>query len=147
MLKADQQEHPQHRSHFMGPSIFLARLSALAVALVLPVAAIAHHGWAWTEDQESQLTGTLEKIHLGNPHAYVGLRDAQGLWEVDLAPPSATERAGFVEGVAKVGDKAIVTGHRSKDVKELVFKAETITVTGKTYDVYPNRAKTLTPTP
>ena len=38
-----------------------------------------------------------------------------------------------------------MTGHRSKDPSELVFKAETITVKGKTYDVYPNRPKSLKP--
>ncbi len=117
----------------------------LGAALCLAGAAFAHHGWAWTEDEETQLSGQLEKIHLGNPHAHVALRNAQGLWEVDLAPPGPTERAGFVEGVAKVGDTALVTGHRSKDPKELMFKAETITVNGKTFDVYPSRPKSLKP--
>lgn len=120
---------------------------ATVLALALPGAAVAHHGWAWTEDEESRLSGTIESIHLGNPHAGVKLRNAQGVWEVDLAPPSATERAGFVKGVAAVGDQASVTGHRSRDPKELVFKAETITVKGKTYDVYPNRPKSLKPEP
>ncbi|MEO8247852.1 MAG: DUF6152 family protein, partial [Burkholderiales bacterium] len=102
----------------------------------------AHHAWAWTEAEETQMSGTLEKIHLGNPHAHVALRNAQGLWEVDLAAPGPTERAGFVAGFAKVGDTVIVSGHRSKDPKELMFKAETITVNGTTYDVYPHRSKT-----
>jgi len=44
-----------------------------------------------------------------------------------------------------VGDQATVTGHRSRDPNELAFKAETITVNGKTYDVYPSRDKTLQP--
>ncbi len=123
-------------------------IPVLAAACVVAAgAAHAHHGWAWTEDQESRLSGTIEAISLGNPHAHVTLRNDQGLWEVDLAPPSATERAGFIAGSAAVGDKASVTGHRSKDPKELVFKAETITVKGKTYDVYPGRPKALKPAP
>ncbi len=121
------------------------RSLVLGTALCFAGAAFAHHGWAWTEDEETQMSGQLEKIHLGNPHAHVELRNAQGLWEVDLAPPGPTERAGFVDGVAKVGDTAIVTGHRSKDPKELMFKAETITVNGKTFDVYPSRPKSLKP--
>ena len=121
------------------------RTAGSALALCVATAAMAHHGWAWTEDEETQMSGKLEKIYLGNPHAHVELRNAQGLWEVDLAPPGPTERAGFIKGVADVGDTAIVTGHRSKDAKELMFKAETITVNGKTYDVYPNRPKTLKP--
>lgn len=117
-----------------------------AAALLLPATAMAHHGWNWTEEKESRLSGTIVSIDHGNPHASLKLRNAQGVWEVDLAPPSASARAGFVKGVAKPGDKATFTGHRSRDAGELVFKAETITVNGKTYDVYPDRPKSLKPT-
>jgi hypothetical protein len=120
-------------------------LLAAALALAAPAAALAHHGWAWTEDEESSLSGIIEAISLGNPHAQISLRTEDGVWEVDLAPPAATARAGFVEGVAEVGDEAVVTGHRSRDPGERAFKAETITVNGKTYDVYPSREKTLQP--
>lgn len=116
-----------------------------AAALLIPAAAMAHHGWNWTEEKESRLSGTIVSIDYGNPHTSLELRNAQGVWEVDLAPPSASTRAGFVKGVAKPGDRAVLTGHRSRDAGELAFKAETITVTGKTYDVYPNRPKTLKP--
>lgn len=122
-----------------------AALLAAAV-LTVPGAAWAHHGWSWTEDEESRLSGTIEAISLGNPHAQISLRTEEGVWRVDLAPPAATARAGFVEDVARIGDEAIVTGHRSRDPNELAFKAETITVNGKTYDVYPSREKTLQPT-
>ncbi|MBX7481517.1 hypothetical protein K3174_03180 [Qipengyuania sp. 6D47A] len=119
---------------------------ALALAaLTVPTAALAHHGWSWTEDEESRLSGTIVTVHYGNPHAHLTVRNSQGVWEVDLAPPSATSRAGFVEGVAKPGDSASFTGHRARDPKTFGFKAETITVNGKTYDVYPRRAKTLKP--
>ena len=125
------------------------RFSSLVAvgALSISPAVLAHHGWAWTEDEESRLSGTIEEIQLGNPHAGVALRNEQGVWAVDLAPPSSTERAGFVKGVAAVGDEATVTGHRSRDKNERRFKAETITVKGKTYDVYPNRPKNLKPAP
>ncbi len=119
--------------------------TARAAARAFPAAAAAHHGWSWTEDEESRLSGTIVSINHGNPHASLELRNDRGTWEVDLAPPSATTRAGFVEGVARPGDSAVVTGHRSRDPNELFFKAETITVGGKTYDVYPRREKTLKP--
>ena len=119
----------------------------LGVLVAAAGPALAHHGWAWTEDAESRLSGTIESIHLGNPHAQIGVRNEQGSWRVDLAPPSATSRAGFVAGVADVGDTVTVTGHRSRDPKELAFKAETVTVRGKTYDVYPSRSKAMKPAP
>ena len=112
---------------------------------MLPGALTAHHGWSWTEDAESKLEGTIVTISYGNPHAQLTLRNRQGVWKVDLAPPSQASRAGFVQGVAKAGDKAVLTGHRARDPKALGFKAETITVRGKTYDVYPQRPKTLKP--
>lgn len=114
-------------------------------ALALPTGLAAHHGWSWTEDKESRLEGTIVTVRHGNPHAHLQLRNRQGTWEVDLSPPSQASRAGFVEGVAGPGDRASLTGHRARDPKVLGFKAETITVRGKTYDVYPGRPKTLEP--
>ncbi|TFF22981.1 hypothetical protein E3C22_11065 [Jiella endophytica] len=122
-----------------------ALVAGLAVALAMPAAAIAHHGWGWTEDQESRLEGVIKAVSFGNPHSHLEIEAEDGVWEVDLAPPYASERAGFVEGVAKIGDRASFTGHRSKDAGEKRFKAETITVNGKTYDVYPRREKSLKP--
>ncbi|MCQ8782409.1 DUF6152 family protein [Mangrovibrevibacter kandeliae] len=128
---------PSKRRSFTAAFVF--------AALALPGLALAHHGWAWTEDQESRLAGTIEAISFANPHGHIQLRNTAGLWEVDLAPPYANSRAGFVEGAAAPGDEARLTGHRSRDPSELRFKAETITVRGKTYDVYPNREKSLGP--
>lgn len=124
-----------------------SRLQALviAAAITLPATAAAHHGWNWTEDKESRLSGTIVSVNYGNPHTSLKLRNSTGTWDVDLAPPAASSRAGFVDGVAKAGDKASFTGHRSKDPKQLAFKAETITVNGKTFDVYPDRPKSLKP--
>ena len=121
-------------------------LAALVVAAAAGPA-LAHHGWAWTEDAESRLSGTIESIHLGNPHAQITMRNDAGRWRVDLSPPSLTARSGLVEGVAAKGDPVSFTGHRSRDPKELTFKAETVTVRGKTFDVYPDRPKTLKPAP
>lgn len=126
----------------------MTRITAAALALAalaLPASLAAHHGWSWTEDKESRLEGTIVSVHYGNPHAHVQLRNRQGLWQVDLSPPSQASRGGFVEGVAGPGDRASFTGHRARDRKVLGFKAETITVRGKTYDVYPGRPKTLKP--
>ena len=123
----------------------LARLAAFTAALALPSLAAAHHGWGWTEDRESRLSGTIESISFGNPHMHLQLRTSDGLWEVDLSPPITARRSGFGPGAAKVGDKAVLTGHRARDRGIRGFKGETITVGGKTFDVYPQRAKSLKP--
>ena len=66
--------------------------------------------------------------------------EAEGaLWKVELAPPSRTAAAGFVEGAAEVGDEMVAHGHRSRDPNEKRMKAGRITVSGKTFDIYPDR--------
>ena len=127
----------------MNPVI--ARMLTLAAVIGLPTAAAAHHGWAWTQDQESRLSGTIRSISFGNPHMHLQLRNDQGTWEVDLSPPVVAQGSGFGPGVAKSGDRVVITGHRARDAGTLAFKGETITVGGRTYDVYPQREKTLRP--
>jgi hypothetical protein len=122
-----------------------ARFLALTLAVGLPAAAAAHHGWAWTEDKETRLSGTIESISFGNPHMHLQVRASKGVWEVDLSPPIVAQRSGFGRGAAEAGDTVILTGHRARDHSVLAFKAETVTVNGKTYDVYPQRDKSLKP--
>jgi hypothetical protein len=124
---------------------FGTRTLAAVIALALPATALAHHGWAWTQDQESRLVGTIVSISFGNPHMHLQLRNDAGTWEVDLSPPIQAQGSGFGPSVAKAGDRAIVTGHRARDSALRAFKGETITIRGKTYDVYPSREKSLRP--
>ena len=118
----------------------------LAAALaVLPGAALAHHGWGWTQDEESRLSGTIRSISFGNPHMHLQVEAENGLWEVDLSPPIVAQRSGFGKDHAGAGDEVTLTGHRARDLGTRAFKAETITVRGRTFDVYPQRPKSLTP--
>ena len=121
------------------------RSIAIPIALAVPAAAAAHHGWGWTQNEESRLTGTIQSVSFGNPHMHLQVRNDAGTWEVDLSPPIVAQGSGFGPGVAKAGDRVVITGHRARDADTLAFKGETITVGGKTYDVYPQREKTLRP--
>lgn len=120
-----------------------ATLAGFAASALLGGHAWAHHGWAWTQDETFELTGTIEEIYLGNPHARLTIQADDGLWEVDLAPPRRTAQAGFVEGVAEPGDEVTAIGHRSRDEGERRMKAVRIVVGGQNYDVYPDRAQAL----
>ena len=123
-----------------------ARCLALSLAVGLPAAAAAHHGWAWTEERETRLTGTIQSISFGNPHMHLQVRAESGnVWEVDLSPPIVARRAGFGPDAAKTGDRVVLTGHRARDRDVRAFKGETVTVRGRTYDVYPDREKSLKP--
>lgn len=123
----------------------VVRSLTFAATLALPLAAAAHHGWAWTQDEESRLSGTIRSISFGNPHMHLQLQNDAGTWEVDLSPPVVAQGSGFGPGIAKAGDRAVITGHRARDASLRAFKGEAITVNGRTYDVYPQREKTLRP--
>lgn len=115
-------------------------LAAATVAVIASAGvAFAHHGWFWTADGDFVLEGVIQEIYLGNPHATLKVQAEDELWHVDLAPPSRTAAAGFVEGVAEVGDEVTLLGQRSADPNELSMKAVRVTVDGVDYDVYPNR--------
>ena len=112
---------------------------ALALTVALPGAALAHHGWAWTEDGFFELTGIITAVYVGNPHATLDV-DVEGeIWRVELAPPGPTMAAGFTEDVAKPGDEVLAIGNRSQDETEKRMKAVRIVIKGVTYDVYPTR--------
>ena len=49
----------------------LYRATVLAVALLLPVSVLAHHGWSWTTGGNIQLTGIIVETRPGNPHGEV----------------------------------------------------------------------------
>lgn len=119
--------------------VLMSRGLTAGLALLAAAPALAHHGWSWTEDGFFELTGTIRAISYGNPHPTLDV-DVEGeTWRVELAPPAATQRAGFMEDTAKVGDQITAIGHRSRDETEKRMKAVRIIVNGKTYDVYPNR--------
>ncbi|MFN3547971.1 MAG: DUF6152 family protein [Mesorhizobium sp.] len=114
--------------------------AAFALAALAPVAALAHHGWSWTQDGFFQLEGVIAAIYIGNPHATIDVDVNGAIWRVELAPPSRTVAAGFTDKVAAVGDEVTAIGNRSRDDGENRMKAVRVIVNGGTYDVYPYRA-------
>jgi len=120
---------------------FVAQSSlALFAAGMLATSAWAHHGWSWADAEQIQLSGTVKAVQIAPPHPTMDIETANdGVWRVELGNPSQTQRSGFVEGSAKVGDKITATGNRAEDHAEKRMKAVQVTVGGKTYDIYPER--------
>jgi len=111
----------------------------LAAVLSSPVA-MAHHGWSWAEEEQATLTGTVREIYIGQPHPTLRVETAEdGVWLVELGNPRQTQRAGFVEGSAKPGDRVTALGNRSRQAGERRMKAVRITVGERRYDIYPER--------
>jgi hypothetical protein len=115
------------------------RFSILAASLsALP--ASAHHGWAGNSDDEFELTGTVERgVSLAGPHATMQLRADGKVWDLTLAPPARTQRAGLKEGIIPVGATVTIHGHRNRDANRLEVKTERVIWNGRTFNVYPDR--------
>jgi len=114
-------------------------LGILAASLAA-VPASAHHGWAGNLDEEFELTGTVERgVSLAGPHATMQIRAQGKVWDLTLAPPARTERAGLKEGIIPVGATVTIHGHRNRDANRFEVKTERVTWNGRTFDVYPDR--------
>lgn len=114
---------------------------ATAMAL-FAMQAFAHHGWAWAEDEQTELKGTIAEISMAPPHPMLRVKAQDGrTWQVDLGNPSQTQRSGFTSDTAKAGDDITVLGNRTKEPNKAHIKAVRITVGGKQYDMYPERIK------
>lgn len=123
----------------MHPSLCFS-LGILALSLVA-VPASAHHGWGGNLDEEFEMTGTVVTgLSLTGPHATMQIRASNGqIWDLTLAPPARTERAGLKEGIIPVGAMVSIHGHRNRDPKRFEVKTERVTWNGRTFNVYPDR--------
>lgn len=114
-------------------------LLALAASFCLMQAAIAHHGWGWATDEEFEISGTITKVRLGNPHGEVTI-DVNGTqWVVEVGQPWRNERAGLTDELLSVGRQITVHGHRSVKQSERLVKAERLIIDGKSHNLYPDR--------
>jgi hypothetical protein len=116
----------------------LAGVVLMAVALAPPVS--AHHGWGAYQEEQFEITGTLETpISLVGSHATTKIRVNESVWDVVLAPPARTERAGLNEDTIPVGATVTASGHRHLDMQKLEIKTERLTWNRQVFNVYPDR--------
>lgn len=121
----------------LRPIVFVG--TGLLALNALAVPALAHHGWSWAEEEFSEISGTVQTVFVGNPHAKLEMDIEGEVWTVELAPPAATARSGFSEESVAAGDQVTAVGHRSLDPDERVFKAVRLIVGDTTFDIYPTR--------
>ncbi|MGE3230180.1 MAG: DUF6152 family protein [Hyphomicrobium sp.] len=122
-------------------TLLAAGLLALSAAL-LSAPAVAHHGWGWAVDEQTELEGTIQEISMAPPHPTLRVSDSQGqVWQVELGNPRNTAASGFTAETAKAGDAVLVLGNRHKDESKNHMKAVRITIGGTKYDMYPERIR------
>jgi len=120
--------------------MFIKRTLGIAILTTsLAAPAVAHHGWSWAEQEQTQLTGTITNVQMAPPHPSLDVETEDGSWRVELGNPRNTAEAGFDENAASPGDSITALGNRSQDASEKRMKAVQVTIEGKTYDIYPER--------
>lgn len=120
--------------------LFLAGLTALLVLPWLSAGpAAAHHGWRWAEDENFEITGIITEAKLGNPHGLLTLDVKGETWTAEVGQPWRNDRAGLTDAMLSPGKEVTIRGHRSKDPKERLIKAERVIIGGKVHDLYPDR--------
>jgi hypothetical protein len=114
--------------------------AALILFFALSFPASAHHGWAGYLDADFQLSGVVESpVSTAGAHATMKIRVDGQIWDVVLAPPARTLRAGLKEGVIPVGAQVTVHGHRHRDARKFEIKTERVSWNGRVFNVYPDR--------
>ena len=112
-----------------------ATLAAAALAIALPAAALAHHGWGSYDAQNPvTLTGAVQTLDFANPHVHVAITAEGKAWELTFAPPSRMQARGAVESLIKPGTTLTAHGYPSR-VKPGEMRAEWIEVAGKRYEL------------
>jgi hypothetical protein len=152
----------------MKMGIIARGVVAVLVALAVTPAA-SHHGWLWAEDENFELTGVVKSARLGNPHGLLtveakggaagggtsgggtsgggtsgggtsgGGTSGGGTWTVEVGQPWRNKRAGLTDDKLVPGVELTASGHRSSDRSRRLMKAERIIISGRTYDLYPER--------
>jgi hypothetical protein len=114
-------------------------LACAAIAAAASMPAFAHHGWTWAEESNSELTGVITAVKLGNPHGELTLDVSGAKWIVEVGQPWRNEQAGLKDEMLVKGVTLTVSGHRHADPKKQVFKAERVFIGGKKFNLYPDR--------
>lgn len=118
------------------------RLSVIvsgAVALsLLTLPALAHHGWSGNTEALMLSGSVVTPVSLAGPHATMQIRDEDGqVWDITLAPPPRTSRAGLTEDVLPVGAEVTVEGMRNASPSRYEIKTRKVSWNGDDFDVYP----------
>jgi hypothetical protein len=106
-----------------------------AVACVIPIAAIAHHGWSEYDSANAlKVSGQIVESGYEHPHGFIRLAVPGKTWMVVLAPPSRMQNRGLPREMLKSGSVVSVEGYANRNKPE-EMRAERITVGGKTVEL------------
>ena len=110
-------------------------LFAAALAVTIPAAALAHHGWSsYDESKPLTVTGALQNVAWTNPHGSATMQWRGKPWHIVLAPVARMEARGLSAAMIDKGQKVTLTGYARKD-GTAEMRIERITAGGKTVEL------------
>lgn len=110
-------------------------LSSIALSLsCLARPSDAHHSFAaeYDADQPITLSGTIARVDLVNPHAWLYIEVTGGngdvvRWNIEMGSPNSLIRRGITKDTVTAGTTVTVEGYRAKDGSNTV-NSRTITL-------------------
>ena len=122
----------------MCKQLFLKVMTIVFALAATPL--VAHHGWNGNGETQLELTGIVDTpVSLSGPHGTMKILVDGQIWDITLAPPARTRRAGLEPETIPVGAEVTVSGHRNSDPARFEIKTERVVHAGRTYNVYPDR--------
>jgi hypothetical protein len=109
--------------------------ATVSLALVLPAAAVAHHGWgSYDAAKTVKVTAPLTNVEWRNPHGMAKVAYGGKTWDVVLAPTARMESRGLAPAMINAGQQVTLEGYpRSDGTAEM--RIERITAGGKTIEL------------
>lgn len=87
-----------------------------ALALMIPAAAVAHHGWSsYDESKVVRVIGSLSSVSWSNPHGTATMNWEGRRWDVILAPTSRMEARGLTQAMIEPGERIRLVGYPRRD--------------------------------
>jgi hypothetical protein len=117
----------------------MIRAALVLAVLATPLAAHAHHGWAWTTGRNIEIAGKVVAARLGNPHGVLTVDVKGATWTVEVGQPWRNEQAGLKDGDLAPGAVLRIAGEPSTDPRKRLLKAERIFIGDRRFDLYPER--------
>lgn len=109
--------------------------AAAALALALPAAALAHHGWSsYDAEKTVRVTAPLTAVTWGNPHGAAKVAYQGRTWDVILAPVSRMETRGLTREMLAPGKVVTLVGYPRRD-GAAEMRIENVTAGGKTVEL------------
>ncbi|WP_238475310.1 DUF6152 family protein [Sphingomonas cavernae] len=110
-------------------------LLAAVIALAMPAAALAHHGWSsYDAEKVIKVTAPLQSLNWGNPHGTAKVTYQKRTWDVILAPVARMEARGLSKAMLAPDKKVTLEGYPRRDGTP-EMRIERVTAGGKTVEL------------